>query len=62
MNLQILDCNNFFKIFINSDNILKTSIDIKLDCLKSKNILKKLIYSVKIQLRSNLYEFTNSRI
>ena len=32
MNLQILDCNKF----INSPNILKTSIDIKLDCLKSK--------------------------
>ena len=57
MNLQILD----FKIFINSHNILKTQINIKLDLLKSKNILKKLIYSVKIQLCRNLYEFTNSR-
>ena len=28
MNLQILDFNNFFKIFINSPNIIKTSIDI----------------------------------
>ena len=46
MNLQILDFNIFFFKFINSPNIFKTSIDIKLDCLKSKNILKKLIYSV----------------
>ena len=60
MNLQILDFNNFFKIYKQS-NIIKTSIDIKLDCLKSKNKLKKLIYSVKIQLCRNLYEFTNSR-
>ena len=40
MNLQILDFNIFFK-FINSPNIFKTSIDIKLDYLKSKNKLKK---------------------
>ena len=53
MNLQILDCNNFFIIFINSPNTIKTPIDIKLDCLKSKNILKKLIYLVKIQLYRN---------
>ena len=39
MNLQILDFNIFFK-FINSPNIIKTSIDIKLDCLKSKYKLK----------------------
>ena len=42
MNLQILDFNNFFKKFINSPNIIKTSIDIKLDCLKSKNKFKKM--------------------
>ena len=41
MNLQILDFNNFF-ININSLNIIKTSIDIKLDCLKSKNKFKKM--------------------
>ena len=29
MNLQILDFNIFFKIFINSPNIFKTSIDIQ---------------------------------
>ena len=39
MNLQILDFNNFFKI-INSPNIIKTSIDIKLDCFKDKYKLK----------------------
>ena len=43
MNLQILDFNNFFIKFINSLNIIKTSnIDIKLDCLKSKNKLKQI--------------------
>ena len=42
MNLQILDFNIFFLIFINSPNIIKTSIDIKLDWLKSKNKLKKM--------------------
>ena len=43
MNLQILDFNIFFfKIFINSPNIFKTSIDIQLDCLKSKNKFKKM--------------------
>ena len=42
MNLQILDFNIFFKNFINSPNIFKTSIDIKLDCLKSKNKFKKM--------------------
>ena len=42
MNLQILDFNIFLKNFINSPNIFKTSIDIKLDCLKSKNKLKKM--------------------
>ena len=36
MNLQILECNNFFNKFLSSQNIIKTSIDIKLDCLKSK--------------------------
>ena len=40
MNLQILDFNNFFLIFINSHYILKTPIDIKLDSLKSKYKLK----------------------
>ena len=40
MNLQILDFNNFFKKFINSPNTIKTSIDIRLDCLKSKYKLK----------------------
>ena len=43
MNLQILDFNNFFKkiyLNINSPNIIKTSIDIRLDCLKSKYKLK----------------------
>ena len=28
MNLQIFDFNNFFKKFINSPNIIKTSFDI----------------------------------
>ena len=40
MNLQILDFNNFFIKFINCLNIIKTSIDIKLDCLKSKYKIK----------------------
>ena len=39
MNLQIIDFNNFLK-FINGPNIIKTSKDIKLDCLKSKHKLK----------------------
>ena len=51
MNLQILDFNNFFKYLCH--NILKTQINIKLDLLKSKNILKKSIFSVKIQLCRN---------
>ena len=42
MNLQIFDFNNFFKNFINSPNIIKTSFDIKLDCLKSKNKFKQM--------------------
>ena len=40
MNLQILDFNIFFLIFINSPNVFKTSIDIQLDCLKPKYKLK----------------------
>ena len=48
MNLQILDFNNFFIIY----KFIK-NIDITLDCLKSKNS----IYSIKIQLFRNLYEF-----
>ena len=42
MNLQILDFNIFFLIFINSPNNFKTSIDIQLDCLKSENKFKKM--------------------
>ena len=34
MNLQILDFNSFFKNLLTVPNILKTSIDIKLDSLK----------------------------
>ena len=41
MNLQILDFNNFFKIYKQSKHF-KTSIDIQLDCLKSKNKFKKM--------------------
>ena len=42
MNLQILDFNNFFKNLETSPNIVKTSIDTKLDCLKSKNKFKQM--------------------
>ena len=61
MNLQIFDFNNFFKNFINSPNIIKTSFDIKLDCLKSKNKFKQMNLFSKIQLCRNLYKFINSR-
>ena len=43
MNLQILDFNIFFfNIYKQYQTIIKTSIDIRLDCLKSKKILKKI--------------------